>query len=160
MSDSRPKTRHLSTFEFFEVVQIEYLCAVLRARIYVRTKDKSYWNKVAAGKRQIIETIAARNTLPSIFTDSDLETALSERIYCENSHPNFCYKDEAQRTDQEYYDLLYYYNKGCDMRFDNDGDVMIGKVISYTPFDKKIKLKLQSSETTVEIAIDKVTRIL
>lgn len=157
---NRPKTRNLTTFEFFEVVQVEYICAILRSRIYIHPKDKSYWARVADGKREVIDSIALRNHLPSIFTDSDLEATLSRKIYRENSHPLFCYKDDKQKEDQEYYDLLYYYSKGSECRFDNDGETMVGKIVKYTPFDKIALVQLKSSETTVEIEIENLTRIL
>lgn len=159
MSD-RTKTRHLSTFEFFEVVQVEYICAILRARIYIRPKDKNHWNKVAQGKRVVIEQIAARNSLPSIFTDSDLESTLNRKVFRENNHPQFVYRDEDQKREQEYYDLFHYYSKGTDVRFDNDGETVVAKITNYTPFSKNITIKLLGTDKNMDIDIKRITRVL
>ena len=155
---TKPKSRHLTTYEFFEVIQIEYLCAQLRARIYPKPHDKTFWNRVAEGKKQTIESIASRNRLPSIFTDSDQESALSRRVYRENTYPIFTYRDEQARLNQEYFDLLYYYDVNTDVRFVFDGEQLIGKVKNYKPFDKNIVVDVEGKEYQVPISI--VSRIL
>ena len=112
------KTRSLRIYEYFEVLQVEYLSCKLRARIYLKPKDKEYWNRVSENKRQIITNISGRNgNLPTIFNDSDLQNVLEKRLYKENSSPMFVYKDEDHRKEQEYFDLLYYYQKGVEVRF-------------------------------------------
>lgn len=154
----RPKTRFLTTYEFFEIVQIEYICSILRARVYPKPKDKEYWNKVAEGKKRTIETIANRNRLPSIFTDSDLEAALSRRVYRENTFPIFCYRDEEQKLNQEYFDLLYYYSKGIDVRFDIGNGIQVGKVKQYTPFDKNLTIEVDGVD--IKVPVKDTVRIL
>lgn len=155
----KKKTRYLSTYEFYEAVQIEYICCVLRARIYPKPKDKEYWNRVAEGKKNTIESISSRNgNLPSIFTDSDLLSALQRRVYREETYPCFVYKDESHKLSQEYFDLLYYYYKGVEVRFDIGLGVQIGKVCKYTPFDKKILIDCKGEQ--VQIPVDKVVRII
>ena len=151
------KSRHLSTYEYYEIVQIEYICAILRAKIYPKPQDKEYWNKVATSKKVVIENISERNRqLPSIFTDSDLESALQRRVYRENTYPIFVYKNEEQKLNQEYLDLCYYYGKGSDVRFldEDSGEYVVGKVKEYKPFsstliviynEKEVKTKVETT---------------
>ena len=161
MSETKKhKTRHLTTFEFFEIIQIEYLCTVLRARIYPRTKDKGFWTRVAEGKRQTIESIALRNHLPSIFTDSDLEAAFQKRIYRDNTYPVFIYKDDEQKINQEYYDLLYYYLVGQDVRYDLGDGVLVGRVLSYIPFNDTLKVLCRETNKEKQVPVSCTVRIL
>lgn len=157
--NEKVNSRKLSTYQYFEAIQIEYLCAILRARIYTRPKDKDFWNKVAEGKRIVINNIADRNKLPSVLTDSDLESALSRRIYRENTFPLFVYKDEEHKLSQEYFDLLYYYQEGSEVRYDLGNGTEVGTVTSYKPFDKIVNV-LDTNKEKIQIEVSKVARIL
>jgi len=156
----REKSRQLSAFEFYETIQIEYICAVLRATIYPKPKDKEYWNKVASGKKVTIETMSERNSLPSIFTDSDLHTALKRRIYRPNTYPQFIYRNEQQRQSQEYLDLLYYYEKGKEVRFDLNDEVKIAKVKEYKPGTLTMLVELLENGEEMKVEVSQVSRIL
>lgn len=155
MIDSDKK---LSPYEYFEIVQIEYICSMLRAKIYRSQKDKEYWNKVAIGKKITIEEIAHRNKLPTIFTDSDLESTLNRRVYQEDTHPLFRYKDEEHRMLQETYDFYYYYYVGVSVRFDIGSGITVGTVASYTPLSKKIVIDVEGESVAIET--ERVVRIL
>jgi hypothetical protein len=154
MNSSRP----LTPYQFFEVVQIEYICAVLRSRIYVAKKDKEYWSRVAEGKKRKVEEIATRNHLPSIFTDSDLNDTLEKRVFIEGSHPAFVYRDEKHKVDQEYYDLYFYYGKGREVRFLHEDEMVVGKITQYKVFGKTIKVEYKGEELTLNTS--DVSRIL
>ena len=157
--DNKP-SRPLSTFQFFEIIQIEYICALLRSKIYVHSKDKEYWARVAEGKRAKIEQIVDRNPgLPSIFSDSDLENALSRRVYRDTTYPIFIYRDEEHRLSQEYLDLQYYYYKDTDVRYDIGLGVKVGKIKSYKPFDSFVCV-LTTEKEEIRVPVDKIARIL
>ena len=155
----KKKSRFLSTYELFEVLQIEYLCCILRARIYPKSKDKDYWNRVAEGKKTTILSISNRNhDLPNIFTDSDLESALSRRIYRENTYPTFVYRDETHKQNQEYLDLCYYYNKGVEVRFTLNDEMKVGKVKNYRPFNSTLEITYEGED--IKIPVSNCVRIL
>jgi len=155
----KPKSRNQSIFEYFETLQIEWLCADLRTRIYPKLKDKAHWGKVKDGKRQTIENIAEKNKgLPTIFTDQDLRSDLESRIYREKGYPIFSYRDEEQRQLQEPLDLMYYYNKDIDVRCELYGEVKVGKVDSYVPYSRNIAVKI--GDQVITFSVDEVTRIL
>jgi hypothetical protein len=164
---AKSKSRNQSTFEFFEMLQIECLVAELRIKIYPKLKDKEYWKKkVYEGKKATILDIANRNRLPTIFDDDQLEQALKQRIYRADSYPIFVYRDENHRNNQEYYDLLYYYNKGSEVRFEYFGEVKVGRVKDYRPFSKEILISFEEIEDDKKVQkeekfpVAKVTRIL
>jgi len=155
----KKKTRHLTTYEFFEAIQVEYICCLLRSKIYKKVRDKIYWSKVAEGKKAVIESISSRNgDLPTIFSDSDLLQALQRRVYNDNGTPYFSYKDKDHKLVQEYFDLLYYYSLGSQVRYDVGLGLQIGKIISYKPFSKTITV--ETNEEKIDLEVFKVVRIL
>ena len=151
-------SRRLSTFEFFTIIQLEYIVAVLRSKIYVKVKDRVFWKKVAAGKYQTILEIAERNSLPSIFTDSDLSADLNRRVY-RVGYPQFVYKNEEQKLSLEYTDSLYYYAKNSDVRFELNGEVVVAKVVSYKPLTKEVVVQI-GVEEPIKVDISICARIL
>lgn len=154
------KSRHLSILDFFESLQVEYIQADLRHKIYPKLKDKAYWGRVKEGKKQTIEKLAEKNSLPSIFTDIEMLRAFEKRVYRDVSYPTFTYRDDNHRMEQEYYDLRYYYNQGADVRVDSEGSVLIGKITQeYIPFrDSQVSITIQGKESKYSIKV--VTRIL
>lgn len=152
--------RKLSTYQYFEILQVEWLVADLRCRIYSDDKDRTYWNKVREGKKAKINNIADKNRLPTIFTDEELKRDLENRIFNDYSYPNFHYKDENQKKSQGYWDLLHYYSKDTEVRYELLGEVKVGKVVDYTPFDHEIRIQCIHS-SNIEIApVSKTVRIL
>lgn len=156
----KEKSRNLSIYEFFEILQKEYVCAILRLKIYTKVKDKEYWKKVAEGKKATIENIAEKNHLPSIFTDKDLERDIDKKVIRDFGLPNFIYKNEDHKLAQEYYDLLYYYKRGAEVRFELYGETKVGVVKSYKPYQNSIVITTKDTKEDVTYTIDKVTRIL
>lgn len=154
------KSRHLSILDFFENLQVEYLQADLRHKIYPKLKDKAYWNRVKEGKRATIEKLAEKNSLPSIFTDEAMLRAFEKRVYREVSYPIFNYRDEKNRMEQEYYDIYFYYLKGADVRIDTErGEILIGKICrEYIPFGGNVTVSVNGKESAYSIKT--VTRII
>lgn len=154
----KEKSRHQSTFEYFEALQLECICADLRSKIYPKIKDKDFWKKTREGKKVTILDIATRNSLPSIFDDDQLEQALRQKIYRQDSYPNFIYKNPNDQMNKEYYDLMYYYNKGAEVRCEIYGEMKVGKIKDYKPFEKNVTVIIDEKEE--KLPISKVTRIL
>lgn len=150
--------KRLSTYQYFETLQVEYICAKLRAKIYRSRKDKTYWNKVAEGKKITIEQIADRNKLPTIFTDLDLQETLNRRVYKEDTYPNFVYRNETHKLAQENLDLQYYFYRGSEVRVDLNGEVAVGVIKKFSPYRTVILIIVKGEE--VEYQISNVVRIL
>lgn len=158
MESKKSKSRNLSVYQFFQILQLEWLVADLRIRIYPKKKDKDYWNKVKEGKRAVIENIAEKNHLPSIFTDDEMKRDYEQKIYRPKGFPDFKYKDEENRIAQEPLDLLFYYYKGTEVRVEVMGEIKVGKVKSYLPYKEDILLEI--ADETITFSIKEVTRIL
>src|ERR1700752_3568898 len=101
MESKKPKSRNLSTYEYFHFLQGEGIVADLRTRIYPKKKDKEYWAKVKEGKRIAIETIAEKNHLPTIFSDDEMRLIFDQKVYLPEGVPAFTYKDEVNEAAQK-----------------------------------------------------------
>lgn len=155
------KSRHLPILDFYQTLQIEFIQADLRTKIYPKLKDKHYWGeKVREGKRATIEKLATRNNLPSIFTDESMLRDFEKKVYRDVSYPLFTYRDQNHQLEQSYYDLKYYYNLGSDVRVNLFEDVKTGKITKeYVPFrDNYVYVTIDGIEDKYSINI--VTRIL
>lgn len=110
------KTRDLPLLDFLKQLQIEYLVADLRSKIYKRDKDKTFWkDKVMPGKKKKIEDIVARNPdIITIFNSNKELLRIKETIYNQYGIPKFFYRDEEQRKELEIKDFLNYFSYGAD----------------------------------------------
>lgn len=155
------KSRHLPILEFFENLQVEYIVADLRHKIYPKLKDKAYWNRVKDGKKATIEKLADKNSIPSIFSDSQMLSEFNKKVYRPVSHPNFVYRDENHKLEQEFYDLKYYYAQGSDVRIDTeDRGVLIGKISKeFIPYQNNL-LTVTVAGKAEQFNLKLVTRIL
>jgi hypothetical protein len=154
---SKKKSRSLSAYQFFQILQVEWLTADLRSRLYPK-KDKEFWNKVKEGKEKIISQIAEKNHLPTIFSDEEMKRIFEYKMYGQEGFPTLCYKDDIDKIKQEPLDLAYYYSKGSEVRCEVFGEQKIGIIKSYQPFDLTIALLVDGETNLFEI--NKVTRIL
>ena len=72
------KSRNVAPLEFLDVLQLEYINAIIRSKIYPRVADKDHYRKVAKGKEEKIKDIAFRNNLPPpLFAGFDAAIRLS-----------------------------------------------------------------------------------
>lgn len=155
----KEKSRNLSVYQFFQILQVEWIVADLRSKIYPKKKDKEYWNKVKEGKEKIFQQIAEKNHLPTIFTDEEMRRLLELEVYKPQGLPAFLYKNDSHKEAQEPLDLTYYYCKGAEVRFEVFGEQKIGKVKSYLPYQYVITVTdLDGKDFSVHV--EHVTRIL
>lgn len=106
----RSKSRNLSTGEYFEIVQKEYIVAMLRSKIYPSPNDKQYWKRVMDYKKQRIDEIAERNGLKSIFNDEETRKAVNSVMYNEHNVPIFM-NDQDKRN---------YYMSGSEFQYNGE----------------------------------------
>lgn len=159
--EQKSKSRIIPIYEYFEVLQMEWICADLRLKIYKRIKDKNYYKKVCDGKKIKIESIATKNSLPTIFNDEDLYLELKKRIYRDISFPNFIYFNNQDKILQGHWDLYYYFYPGSEVRFDLFSESKIGHIKSFDPlFPSIVVVNIKDEVEDFPIPIEKVTRIL
>lgn len=156
--ESKKKSRDLSIYQYYQVLQMEWLTADLRYRLYPK-KDKEYWNRVKEGKSKIINQIADKNHLPTIFIDDEMKRIFEFNFLGDEGLPKFIYKNEVDKMKQEPLDLIYYYNKGSEVRYDCFGEQKIGKIANYQPFKNTIQIEDESGIINL-FDIKTVTRIL
>lgn len=155
------KSRNLSTFQFFEQLQLEYIVAELRKKIYPSVKDKNYYKRVMKFKKEKIEDISTRNTLPSIFTDLSCKDDLYKRVYNEIGPPTFYYRDEDHKNEFGEQDLANYFLVGSEVKVHRGDDkgISIGRIELANLEAGLVLIKLGESEIK-NFDIKRVTRIL
>lgn len=156
------KTRDLSTYDFLEALQIEYVVAQLRRKIYPKAKDKNYFTRVMDFKKRKIDDIVSRNKyVPTLFTDSTVKETIYNKVYGEFGFPNFFYKDEAVRAEMEEKDVRYYYMKDVEVKFLTEGnDVLVGTLYSVSPDLLSALIKVEGERVTRKIPTRNIARIL
>ena len=124
---TKQKTRNLSTFDYLEVLQTEYVVAQLRKKIYPHVKDKNFYKRTMEHKQTKIEDIDSRNSLPTIFNDTKVKEAIYARVFLPQGLPNFHYKDEAVRAELEAKDIANYYSPEAEVKVvQRDGNLRFG----------------------------------
>jgi hypothetical protein len=144
------KSRNLSLVDYMIQLQLEYVCAKLRQRIYTREIDKNYWGGVAESKKINIENISERNMLPTMFLSEEIEQDCKQKIYIGKSFPMFLYRNEDQKKKQEKWDYYYYYKFGEDFRFEINGETFMGKLKGISNDFTKLTIFVQGEEMVVD----------
>lgn len=154
--------RNLSMFDFFEVLQLEFIIAELRKKIYPKKKDKDFYKKVMDEKKRRIEDISFKNhNLPSIFNDQSKREEKYREIYQEYGPPIFMYKDNEQKVEQENKDFYYYYYPESEVKFiDEEKQIKIGTIKICNLKAKIVEIELKDTTTIRVVDIEKITRIL
>jgi len=109
------------------------------------------------GKKKTIESIAARNNFPSIFTDSWLMERYRSEIYTDWGLPNFVYRSEEDRLNRRNNDMIAYFHKGIKVRVKMDNDIQEGIVVWSHPETMTIEVFL--GKETMECSFDNLQRI-
>jgi len=157
----KEKTRDLSMYEYLQELQKEYVVAELRRKIYTKKKDREYFGRVMKGKREKIEDISLRNTLPSIFTSRETRELISEAVYTEWGMPNFFYKRTAIEEELRPKDFFYYYYKNSEFKVKLEtGEVGVGILTSVDQENDIVYIKLKGSSTEGIYTLNTVSRIL
>lgn len=164
------KTRNLSAFDFLEELQIEYCVSEIRKKIYIKPNDINYYKRLMKYKKQKIEDICERNSLPNMFTDDSIKKQIYAKVYNEEGLPNFHYKEDASKVnvrtgkliveEQKVNDVKYYYYPETEIKINEDGDVKIGKLKEVDIKENIGKVKLRYEEGIKTVPLHRVTRIL
>jgi hypothetical protein len=156
----KEKTRNLSTYEYLEILQVEYIVAELRRKIYVKKKDKTYYSRVLEGKERKIKDICQRNSLPSVFEDSGIKSETYPIVYPTFGYPDFHYKNDEQIMEFKAKDFYYYYHKGSDFRVNLNGSTKVGTLCSIDEENGVAYIKLKGEELSKPFTTDVIARIL
>lgn len=158
MSENQ-KSRSQSLLDFLKSLQLEYITAFIRSKIYPSVKDKSYYKYVMIGKREKIVDIAHRNSLKCIFTCSEMYQVYYDEVVGKKGLPNFIYRDAEDKENREYRDFKFYFLPNTDVRFEVDGEQALGKVV-YRDFQTSIVKVGYGDGLVTTLNCSEVTRIL
>lgn len=157
------KSRHLSIYDFLEILQLEYLTAELRKKIYRKDDDIAYYSKVMKFKKQKILDISKRNTLPCIFDNEETKYNMYDKIYNSTGYPKFVYRDEEDRLTNEIKDKRHYYAKGSEVKVSSENnEIIIGEIYKVN-LEKGIifvKPRGESKEAVKPHPMENVMRII
>ncbi len=156
------KTRNQSLYEYLESLQLEYIQAELRRKIYWKKKDKRFWSKVLEFKKEKIEDIVSRNGLPSIFNDDIVREQLRRKVINDIGFPTFVYRNEEELFSLGETDFRCYFNLNAEVKvLIGNGRVGIGKIVKVPELgDDVIEVKLRGDSISRKFYIKYVTRIL
>lgn len=155
----REKSRNITIYEFFCILQKEYIVAELRKKIYPALKDKKYYETLMSKKEEKIKDISFRNKFPSIFDSEGIKKTFYSAIYTERGLPNFIYNSDAHKEIFEQLDIENYFAKNSEVKIFKEGKMHIGKI-------KEVNYKAQLVEVEVEgnpaesFSILDITRVL
>lgn len=125
------KSREQKFREFFETLQLEYITAELRYKIYPEGEKKQKSKDIMEWKRTKILDMAVRNSFKTIFPeckvgitslfDQELKDCLYAKIYTEWGLPNFIYRDDEHKNQIGFLDQRYYFTIGREFRVKDHG---------------------------------------
>lgn len=156
------KSRHQSIYEYLDSLQLEYVVADLRSKIYCRQTDKIFWSGIKEFKKQKINELSSRNLLPNIFNDRDILKGIEERVYVGLDYPNFFYNPGDKGIEKRrYWDLYNYYRENVEVRFLYYNDMQVGYIHKYEIGEPTAIVRLRNdSSIHLELPLSKITRIL
>ena len=122
------KSRDLDFYEYFIILQKEYIVAELRSMIYEDEAGISKSFEIMKGKKEKIKDISIQNSFKTIFEDiqigsiilhdENLKKRLYGEIYNNKGFPNFIYRDEEHENNLKRKDYFNYYKLGSKMTTD------------------------------------------
>jgi hypothetical protein len=155
------KTRNLSFFQLFEVLQEEYIVCGLRVEIYPHQKHKDFWIETMSKKKERILEISKRNFLPCIFDDNRIMASFVNKIIPKIGYPKFVYRDSNHQLIQEKWDRHNYYSVNADVSvMDETGSVKLGTIVKVNFDTSNAEIKIRDSEAIQLFDFETITRIL
>ncbi len=158
------KSRNQKFYEFFIVLQKEYIVAELRKKIYPDITGKSKSDEIMAGKKKKVFDMAMKNRIGTIFPDmalgemslydEKLRIKLYREIYGDGGLPNFIYRDKNQEDKLGKKDRNCYWMLGAEVRIGSD----VGS-LQEVDFDKNIGY-IKIGKSVLERDLQGVSRIL
>ena len=158
--ESKGTTRHLSTYQYLQILQLEYIVTELRKKIYVKRKDKDFYKRVLEGKRKKIKDICLRNSLPSIFIEDDAKSKCYGEVYRPFGYPEFHYKNDEQIQEFKAKDFYYYYYKGADFKVKDEEQTLVGTLISVDEEAEVAYIKLKGDHDSRPFPLTYIARII
>lgn len=156
------KIRNLSIYEYLQTLQVEYVVAELRRKIYIKKKDILYYTRVIEAKKQKIVDICLRNSLPSIFNHQQTKELIYREVYREFGYPNFHYKEGFEGVEElQTKDFYHYYVKQTEFKVQVEDGFKVGTLVFVDYENKKFaQVKLRGEREIISVPLQLITRII
>lgn len=156
MSDAI-KSRDIPLSELYANLQLEYISYFLRSKVYCKDFAERY-KTVCDAKKEKIDRISNRNSLPSIFNDEVEKERYIQMFLNPSGTPNFTYKDETIKAKMGCWDGHYYFFGGVSVKILIAGQVRLG-VITHNSRYKKIATVIDEFKNEHVLHYNNITRI-
>lgn len=94
------KDRDISILDFFKALQREFISLEIRSKIYISKKNKEYFWKLMAKKKDSILSLAHKNNLPNVIEDEDEYIVVWKEIVPKFGFPKLIYNIVGLTEDQ------------------------------------------------------------
>jgi hypothetical protein len=157
----KEKPRSLSIYEYLQALQVEYVVAELRRKIYIKKKDTEYYSRVISAKKKKITDICLRNSLPSIFDHLPTKELVYKDVYSEYGFPNFHYKVGREGEEElRAKDFYHYYAKNTEFKVQNQDSFVVGTLIFVDHENKVAKVKVRGLKDPKLVPLTGIARII
>lgn len=153
------KDRDLSPFDYLKALQLEYICAELRKKIYHSPKDKEFYKGLMLNKKIKIEDISFKNRLSNIFNDIEVKKELYLEIYNSKGLPNFIYRNKEHESIFKEQDICNYYLLGEEVKVETD-TIIFGKIFSVNISQSMVEITDKEDNYIGIFEMTNATRIL
>lgn len=148
--------RHISAYDFLEILQEEYFCVLIRTKIYPRKSDKKYHKNILTRKKDKIERIGEQNRLVTIFDDKGVWMEYYHKVVPDTGFPNMIYN---KKVIKEYKKRITQDNFPYSGTMVKVEDTHIG-VTDYVSFEtESVYVQLETGEKSIPFDYRDVTRL-
>ena len=148
--------RHISAYDFLEILQEEYFCVLIRTKVYPRKSDKRYHKNILTRKEDKIKKIGEQTRLVTIFDDDEVWMKYHHKVVPDTGFPNMIYnkkviKEYKQRITQDNFPY-----SGTMVKVEGAG---IG-VTDYVDFEtESVYVQMETGEKSIPFDYREVTRL-
>lgn len=139
------KSRNLQLSDFYSILQQEYICYMIRTKIYPAPYSDKYI-EYCKFKKEKIDTISLRNCLPSIFKNEDTYNKYLNKIINQWGLPNFEYRDEKSKDIMGFWDKVYWFHAGTKVQIKVEDTYYTGEVVKNLTLDDKVFVKTEDGK--------------
>ena len=145
------KSRDISIVEYLECLISEYFQADMRAHVYRKRSDKSYWSRTASHKQEKILDITSRNRIPNIFDEQSVYEKYYNKYYSTTELPTIFENDK---------DIQMYYSEGSDVTVHDADKILVGKILTVDLINSNVEVNLFDDNSVHTYTFAQVRRIL
>lgn len=124
MIEEKRKSRNIPLMDYYDVLQFEFLSYYMRYLLYDKREiDRQKYFEFCKKKKQTIQNLSLRHSLPNIFTNEEFKLKKLHKFFNESGLPNFVYRDEYQKQHLNFWDKIYYFKQGADVIYTKSNTV-------------------------------------